>query len=261
MRQQLQCSEALAIFDGNRDNALKGMSNSPKDIVKTGRIWKRSSRERSRTVAAVCDTLASYYPLTRLGNPRDPLADLIYITVSNRTTPEQAAAGYKALRSGVRRWDDLLTVSRHSVEKTLRPAGLSSIKAAFLIGIARSLHASFGRVTLRPLSRMTDAQRLEFLISLPGVSDKVARCVMMYCFDSPVLPVDVHVHRLARRLGWTARKRADQSHDELEALVPQDRRMRFHIDAILHGRTVCSSTNPRCNDCVLRPRCHYGRGR
>lgn len=240
---------------------LKRMSNSPNHIVKTGRIWKRSSSERSRTVAAVCDTLASYYPATRLGNPRDPLADLIYITVSNRTTPDQAATAYKALRSAVRKWDDLLTVSRHSVEKTLRPAGLSSIKAAFLIGIARSLHARFGRVTLRPLSRMTDAQRLEFLNSLPGVSDKVARCVMMYCFDSPVLPVDVHVHRLAQRLGWTARKRADQSHDELEALVPGGRRMRFHIDAILHGRNVCSSTTPRCNGCILRPHCHYGRGR
>jgi endonuclease-3 len=261
VRQQLQSSEALAVFDVNRENAPKGMSYNPKDIVKTGRIWKRSSRDRAHTVATVCDTLANSYPTTRLGNPRDPLADLIYITVSNRTTPDQAAAAYKELRSCVRKWDDLLTLSRRSIERTLRPAGLSSIKAAFLLGIARSLHARFGRVTLRPLSRMTDAQRLEFLTSLPGVSDKVARCVMMYCFNSPVLPVDVHVHRLARRLGWTSRKRADQSHDELEALVPHDKRMRFHIDAILHGRAVCASSNPRCGECVLRPHCHFGRWR
>jgi len=237
------------------------MSVSPKKIVKTGRIWNRSSRDRARAVSAVCDTLANSYQSTRLGNPRDPLADLIYITVSNRTTPDQAAGTYKALRSAVRKWDDLLTLPRSVIQKTLRPAGLSGIKTAFIIGIARSLRTRFGRVTLRPLSRMTDAQRLDFLTSLPGVSDKVARCVMMYCFGSAVLPVDVHVHRLARRLGWTARKRADQSHDELESLVPNEKRMRFHVDAILHGRAVCASSNPRCNACILRPYCHYGRAR
>lgn len=237
------------------------MAQSPKRIVKTGRIWKRSSADRARAVAAVCDALANSYPSTRLGNPRDPLADLIYITISNRTTPEQAAAAYRALRSAARKWEELLALPFDIVQDALRPAGLSAIKARFIRGIVEALDARFGRVTLRPLRRLSDAERLEFLTSLPGVSDKVARCVMMYCFDSPVLPVDVHVHRLARRLGWTMRKRADQSHDELEALVPQDKRMRFHVDAILHGRAVCSSTNPSCHACVLRNHCHYRRAR
>jgi endonuclease-3 len=236
------------------------MSHDPHEIVKTGTIWRRSRRDRDSAIDTVCGILVETYPSTRLGNPRDPLADLIYITISNRTTPEQAASAYKALRRCVARWDDLLTLPKRKVAAVLRPAGLSAIKATFLVKIACELRARFGRVTLRPLRGMGDAERLALLTSLPGVSGKVARCVMMYCFDSAVLPVDVHVHRLARRLGWTARKRADQSHEELEALVPPQRRQRFHVNAILHGRAVCSATNPRCDDCVLRSYCHYRRG-
>jgi endonuclease-3 len=236
------------------------MSHDALKIVKTGTIWRRSRRDRDSAVGTVCDLLAETYPSTRLGNPRDPLADLIYITISNRTTPEQAASVYKALRRCIARWDGLLTLPKRKVATVLRPAGLSAIKATFLVGIARELHARFGRVTLRPLRGMGDAERLAFLTSLPGVSGKVARCVMMYCFDSAVLPVDVHVHRLALRLGWTARKRADQSHEELEALVPPRKRQRLHVGAILHGRAVCSATNPRCGDCVLRNHCLYRRG-
>jgi endonuclease-3 len=235
------------------------MSHDPHEIVKTGTIWRRSRRERDSVIGTVCGLLAETYPSTRLGNPRDPLADLIYITISNRTTPEQAASAYKALRRCVVQWDNLLTLPKRKVAAVLRPAGLSAIKATFLVGIARAIRARFGRVTLRPLRGMGDPQRLAFLTSLPGVSGKVARCVMMYCFDSAVLPVDVHVHRLARRLGWTSRKRADQSHEELEALVPPQKRQRFHVDAILHGRAVCSAANPRCGDCVLRNYCRYRR--
>ena len=91
--------------------------------------------------------------------------------------------------------------------------------------------------------------------SIAGVSDKVARCVMMYTLGAKVLPVDAHVHRLARRLGWTERKRADECHSELEAIIPPERRFTFHVAAILHGRAVCRPRDPRCAECCLRSYC------
>ncbi len=239
----------------------KTLRQSHAEVLKTGEIWRRPRHARERLVRAVCHALAASYPPDRLGNPRQPLADLIYITISNRTTPEQAMKTYRTLRRAVRSWEDLLSMRPAAIEKTLRPAGLSAIKAAFIVGIARALFARFGRVTLAPLRRMSDTERLQFLTSLPGVSDKVARCVMMYCFDSAVLPVDVHLHRLAKRLGWTARKRADQSHEELEALIPPEHRFRLHVAAILHGRAICGAADPACAVCVLRQYCPYGKQR
>ena len=50
------------------------------------------------------------------------------------------------------------------------------------------------------------------------MADKVSRCVMVYTMGFEVLPVDAHMHRVAKRLGWTKIDRPEKSHDELEAL-------------------------------------------
>ncbi len=91
----------------------------------------------------------------------------------------------------------------------------------------------------------------ELLVSLPGVSEKVAKCIMMYTLNHRVLPVDVHVHRVVSRLGWTKRKRADQCHQELESLVPPRWRYAFHVGCVLHGRAVCRAQKPLCGNCSI----------
>ena len=95
------------------------------------------------------------------------------------------------------------------------------------------------------------------LITLPGVSDKVAKCVMMYTMGKQVLPVDAHVHRVTRRLGWTSRKRADQTHEELEALIRPEQRYNFHVNCIQHGRLICIPHTPICNICPVNQYCEY----
>src|SRR5262249_43991044 len=96
-----------------------------------------------------------------------------------------------------------------------------------------------------------------YLAELPGVSDKVAKCVMMYTLGFDVLPVDVHVFRVASRLGWTSRCRADQCHDDLEALVQPKHRYAFHVDCICLGRAVCTPVHPDCPACPIRQYCVY----
>ena len=98
---------------------------------------------------------------------------------------------------------------------------------------------------------------LAYLTKLPGVSTKVAYCVMMYTMDRQVLPVNVHVHRICRRLGWLDKKRADQSHEVLAALVPPQRRFAFHVDCLMLGRQVCTPSKPKHSDCILREYCEY----
>jgi hypothetical protein len=93
-----------------------------------------------------------------------------------------------------------------------------------------------------------------------GVSDKVARCVMMYTMEFEVLPVDAHVHRVARRLGWTNQERPEHSHEELEALVPPNLRYTFHVDCVAHGRELCRPIHPRCSPCALKLQCVYYKG-
>jgi endonuclease III len=207
------------------------------------------------TVLAVCRTLGAAYPDERLDNPSDPVDDLIYIVISNKTAPMIAARTYEALKNRFSSWSELLDAPIEVVRRVLRPAGLAGIKARQLRAALRQVRQDFGHVSLATLRGWSEREQLAYLTSLVGVSDKVARCVMMYTLDARVLPVDAHVHRLAQRLGWTRRKRADQCHDELELLVPPARRFSFHVGAILHGRAVCRPRDPRCAECSLRSFC------
>lgn len=227
-------------------------------LKQTGFIWREPPRERAQLVRRVCERLERTYGAPRLGNPLDPLDDLVFIILSNKTTPLLAEATYRTLKNQFSTWGNLRRGCTYSRLVTmLRPAGLSRVKARQLLDLFNRLAVDFGSCALDTLQAVADEEALTYLTSLPGVSDKVARCILMYSFDRRVLPVDSHVHRIARRLGWTARKRADQCHEELESLVPPDRRFAFHVDCVVHGRNVCRPSNPACDGCCINRYCTY----
>jgi len=220
-------------------------------------FYAQPQRSRAQIVRRVCERLEAAYDRPRLGNPRRPVDDLFYVIISNRTAPATAVSTYAALRRRYRSWDTIADASVRQIEAVLRPAGLSRKKAAQIRGIARQLRSDWGGVTLAPLRDHSDGEVHSYLRSLPGVSTKVAYCVMMYTMERQVLPVDVHVHRVCRRLGWLDKKRADQSHEVLSALVPPRRRFAFHVNCIVLGRKVCTPSKPNHSHCVIREYCEY----
>jgi endonuclease-3 len=225
----------------------------------TGAIWDRRESRRTAIVKDVCAALAQLYPRTRLGNPRDGVDDLVYIMITNRASPRTAVAVFRDLKGSYTSWNSVVRDhNRAKLIGILRPLGMADKKATLIVAALRRIHQDFGEVTLRRLRNVDTAAAEAYLTTLPGVSSKVAKCVLMYAFDRDVLPVDVHVHRIATRLGWVARKRADQCHEELEELVPPPLRRRFHVNAIQHGRAVCRPIVPACSDCAVKTYCaHY----
>ncbi len=230
-------------------------SSDATKFVKTGPIWDSPPATRRRHVRRICKNLSQAYPVTRFGNPRDPLDDLIFILLSNRSTSTVSRRVYSDAKAAFPSWDGVLERSVRQLSAILRPVGLAKKRAEHIRGLLLAIRRMFGRCTLSALKRYSDAEAIQTLKSLPGVSDKVARCVLMYTLGREVLPVDVHMHRLAVRLGWTSRKRADQSHEELEALVPKALRYRLHVNAIQHGRAICRPTSPVCSLCLLADMC------
>lgn len=206
----------------------------------------------------VCEALRRDYGVDRLGNPDDPLDDLLYVIISNKTSPSTAVATYTLLRGRFESWDDLLArCPVEELEKLMRHAGLARVKSQQILNLLSILRSDFGSCGLASLAAESENVKLAYLTSLPGVSGKVARCVMMYTLDCQVLPVDAHVHRIATRLGWTSRRRADQSHQEMEALIPPHRRSDFHVNCVQHGRLVCRPSDPHCEECSIRRHCQF----
>lgn len=205
----------------------------------------------------VCERLEAEYGRPNHGNPNDPLDDLVYVLLSNRTPPDRAQRVYRTFKERFPSWDDVLFAERSDIVEVLRPAGFAERRTRQICSILQQLQGDFGSFNPDELWTCGDAELLQYLTSFRGVSDKVARCVMMYALGREVLPVDVHVHRVASRLGWTARKRPEQAHDELETLIPSHRYYAFHVDCIAHGRARCTATDPKCNSCPIRRYCVY----
>ena len=227
---------------------------------RTGVIWNKSPRVRAQIVRRVCEVLEKNYGQPRFGNPKDPLDDLVYTIVSNKTSPKTAQRTYARIKREFQTWNVALTSPVSMLQSLLRPAGLATVKSRQIYATLQKINNDFGSCNLSVLDERPESEVHKYLISLPGVSDKVAKCVMMFTMGANVLPVDSHVHRIAQRLGWTSRKRADQCHDELETLVPPKRRYAFHVDCILHGRSVCRPRNPACEQCCINRHCVYYQG-
>ena len=99
--------------------------------------------------------------------------------------------------------------------------------------------------------------RLDDLLSLPGVGRKTANIVLGNAFGQDTIGVDTHVMRLSQRLGLSRAADPDEIEIDLLSVVPQKRRVRFCHLLQYHGRRVCVARAPKCPDCVIKISCPF----
>ena len=128
------------------------------------------------------------------------------------------------------------------VESIIRPTGFFRAKAANLLGLAQSLVAEFDGVV---------PDRLDDLVTLPGVGRKTANVVLGNAFDTPGITVDTHVGRLSRRMGFTAHEDPVKVEQDLMAIFPRKTWTQMSHVMIWHGRRRCHSRRPACGACPV----------
>ena len=126
-------------------------------------------------------------------------------------------------------------------------------KARHLVGMARKLIELFsGKVP----------ESIEDLQKLPGVGRKTANVVASVVFNKPAFAVDTHVFRVAARIGLSiGAKTPLATEQQLVELFPERLIPQAHHWLILHGRYVCQARKPLCDQCGLKPVCHFYRER
>jgi len=231
-----------------------------KVLRRTQRRGKKSKGDTDPTnLHRIVARLRTVYGNPRHGNPRNPLDDLIYIILSTRTRDSSFVSTFRAVKRAFPTWNRLFPKDRRKLERMLIPGGLGRLKARQVVAILAELRRRFGSATLAPLKRMSNREAEAFLTALPGVGPKIAKCVLMYTLNRRVLPVDVHVHRVATRLGFKTKKRPDTSQELIESAVSPELRYSFHVNAISLGRSVCLARNPKCDVCPISGWCQYRR--
>ncbi|HJP16933.1 MAG TPA: endonuclease III [Acidimicrobiales bacterium] len=134
----------------------------------------------------------------------------------------------------------------NELEEIVRSTGFYASKAKNLLGMAQRLVEVYD-------SEVPGA--MEDLTSLSGVGRKTANVVRSVDLGLPGLPVDTHVGRLSRRLELTEETDPVKIEMILNPMIPADERGSFSLRLILHGRRVCPSRKPRCEECTLNNFC------
>lgn len=199
----------------------------------------------------------------RYGRPRParvrPLLDVLIETVlSQNTSDRNSHRAYANLRRRFSRWEGVLRSPVDQVAGAIKAGGLANIKAQRI----KDLVAEFTRRNGRPgsgfLSRMAPEDAYRYLMSLKGVGPKTAACTLLFARGTPIFPVDTHIFRISRRLGWAWPRDGRASFQErIRQIVPGELVLPLHLNMIAHGRAVCHPGRPDCPACPLQRHCNW----
>lgn len=216
----------------------------------------------ARSIRRVHELLVAQYGHHTV-TPRDPLDGLVLIILSQATNDLNCDRAFTSLKERFPTWDDVLAAPVADVAAAIRHGGLANQKAARIQAILRDIKARQGDLDLTWMHTAPPEQSRAFMEEFHGVGPKTVACVLVFYLGKPAFPVDTHVQRVTRRLGWIRPNAGtDEAHRVLAAAVPDDCKLDLHCNLITHGRTVCRAEGnggPRCGACVLRANCHYGR--
>ena len=187
---------------------------------------------------------------------RDPFKVLIRTIISQSTAEVNTRRAFMNL-------SDRLTVTPKAlaeadvreIELPLKVAGLYRNKSKVIKEVSRLVVKEFdGSLDFVYSSPLEEAR--EQLMNLPGVGPKTADIVLLFCAGKPTLPVDTHVSRVSKRLGFV---RSEAYYEEirgsLQALYPPEEYFGVHMLLIALGRIYCKARKPLHGSCPVNRMC------
>jgi endonuclease III len=124
--------------------------------------------------------------------------------------------------------------------------GLYRSKAEYLVGLSTKLVTEFN-------SEVPSTEK--DLVSLPGVGIKTARVILNIIFNKPLIAVDTHIFRVAKRMDMCRAKTPNEMSDRLAKIIPKIFLKDAHHHLILHGRYICTAKRPKCDICPIAYLC------
>ena len=178
---------------------------------------------------------------------RDPFQILISTLLSARTQDATTLAASTRLFAKARTPQAIAKLRVKQIEKLIYPVGFYRNKAEFVRDAAKMIISKFG-------GRVPST--LEEMITLPGVGRKTANLVMILAFNSNQnICVDVHVHRIANRLGWVRTRTPEETEQALYKTLEQQWWPVVNLYLVTWGQNVCRPVYPRCDRCPLLKVC------
>ena len=212
---------------------------------------RESTAGKRARALAVLERLAAELPEARIALAfSSPLELLVAVMLSAQCTDQRVNQVTPALFARFKTAADYARARPGALEPYLKTLGLFRSKAKNLVAAAQAICERHGGEV---------PGEIDALQALPGVGRKTAGVVAIHLGTGAAFPVDTHVGRLARRLGFSREKAPHRIEQDLMALLPEAWWTRGHQLLVWHGRRTCASRAPACERCGVRDLCPVGR--
>ena len=182
----------------------------------------------------------------------DPFELIVATILSAQCTDKRVNLITPALLNAYPTAREMAEAKPEDIFEYIKSCSYPNNKSNHLVGMAKMLVEKFnGKIPEEPA----------LLQQLPGVGRKTANVVASVVFKKPVMAVDTHVFRVARRIGLADNSKTPLDVElRLSENIPVDLVRHAHHWLILHGRYVCKARKPECDVCGLKEFCKYYAG-
>lgn len=222
-------------------------------------ILRRPGKKGQVTrIVRVAEALERLYgKRRRRGRRSPPLDTLIGTLLSQNTNDQNSYRAWIELKKKYPAWEAVAVAPWQSIAAAIKVGGLKNQKARRIQEILRRIHRDWGEYSLDALRGKTNDEVMEYLLTMKGVGEKTAACVLVFSLNRDIFPVDTHIHRICNRLGLVATKTAEDTFRSMDSMVPAGKSYSFHVNLIQFGREVCRASRPLCRDCPLFDECVF----
>jgi endonuclease-3 len=210
------------------------------ETVKPDTTLVRRARRMDRILGQTYPDAAAELDFT------NPFECLVVTVISAQTTDRRVNAASPALFAAYPTPEAMAAAPREHMEQLLGPLGFFRQKTDSLLKLSQALVERYDGVV---------PDRLDDLVTLPGVGRKTANVVLGNAFGKPGITVDTHFGRLVRRFGWTEETDPVKVEHAVGALFPKRDWTMLSHHVIWHGRRRCHAKKPACGACPLARLC------
>ena len=195
----------------------------------------------------ILEELAALYPDAKPAlKYSTPYELLVAVILSAQCTDERVNKVTEVLFKEHNTPETMLKLSQEELEKYIFSCGFYHNKAAHILSASRDILDKYNGVV---------PDNLEQLKTLAGVGQKTANVVYAVAFGGDAIAVDTHVFRVSNRLGLAEGKTPAKVEEGLCKVLPKSEWSKAHHYLIYHGRRVCHSQRPDCENCTLKNLC------
>ncbi len=206
----------------------------------------------------ITQRLESFFGVPKRESVLDPLSNLILTILSQNTNDKNRDRAYQQLRAKFSNWEEVMKANVSSIASAIRPGGLANQKSQRLKNILKWINQEYGSLNLDGLCQANPDNTINKFTQLKGIGVKTISVVLMFSCGTDIFPVDTHVFRICRRVGFVSEKTtAEKTFWHMRHIVPKNKSFSLHMNFLKLGRTICLARQPKCAICPIKQLCDY----